>query len=230
MGPEHCIYCGDWYECRDHVIPINYEQSYRDFKPGATVKCCTECNSFLGDRGYHTIQKRAKYLVKAYVRNRARYLNLPDWELSDLDKLGYNLRTSTENKLAKKYVYSQKLENLELVSNGFLCRPFRYHLDAKTGRVTTATKNCLNCGLQFFNVDSKEVCGEYCNGRNKAKQVAAVFPLISNEEAERRLEDRSCLVCDISLTTTNERAYFCSNRCSNALNSARQEKEKNRSK
>lgn len=225
---DHCIYCGDWYECRDHVVPINYEQPYRDFKPGATVKCCTECNSFLGDRAYHTVQARAKYLIKAYVRNRMKFLNTPEWARWELGELGYNLRTALECRLAKKYLYTQKLENLELVSAGFLCRPFRYHLDAKTGRVTTATKKCINCGVEFFNASTAEFCGEYCSGRYKAKQVASAFPLISEDDAERRLDDRLCLVCEVPLSTTNRRAYFCSSQCSNAVNRALHGKEKSK--
>jgi hypothetical protein len=216
---DHCIYCGDWYQCRDHVIPINYQKTYRDFVPGSTVKCCTECNSLLGDRAHHTIQARAKYLVKAYIKNRKKFLNFPEWEREEIRELGYNLGTGVQTGLAKKWLYLMKLDNLERVGEGYECRPFRYQRKKDEIVGTSAEqKKCLGCRTAFYNVTGSEFCSEYCNSQHKVMLVTKAFPLLTEEDVESRLLDRQCLVCALTLRTTNKRAYFCSKACLNALN------------
>lgn len=122
-GAEHCIYCGDYYQCRDHVIPVSYNQVYRDYKHGATVYCCNECNSLLSNKAYFTIQDRASYLLEAYRKKRWKEITFPEWRINEVKELGYNLRTMVERSLKLKSLYLSKLENIELVSQGFPIKP-----------------------------------------------------------------------------------------------------------
>lgn len=214
---DHCIYCGDWYECRDHVIPISWQQTYRDYKPGSTVKCCKECNSFLGNKPFHTIQSRATYLINAYLINRKKDFNFPNWEANEIRELGYNLRTSVLNKLARKKVYLRKLENLEFVSNGYECKPFRVDLEKDSTNTLSSSKKCLNCGSIYYNAKNNQFCSIYCTTESKAKMVNSLFPTTRIEEVLLRVENRKCIVCETDITSRKNTVYYCSSKCRNII-------------
>jgi len=119
FGTEHCIYCGDYYQCRDHVIPVAYASVFRSYKPGTTVHCCRQCNTLLGDKAHFTIQDRANYLATAYREKYAKEITFPYWEEHELAEMHYNHRKQIEKKLRLKVTYLKKLDNLELCSQGF---------------------------------------------------------------------------------------------------------------
>lgn len=216
--PDYCIFCGDWHLCRN--ISVISARANQESNPASKAKCCNECSGFLSGKLFRTLELTAKYLIEAYIQNRKKDLNFPDWEESELKGLGYNLMTSTESKIARKKVYMLKIENLELVSNGFECKPFHDYLNKESKTVLASSKKCLNCGMVFFNVKKNDYCSQYCNGQHKAKLVAEHFFAISQNEADWRLEERKCLVCEVPLKTSNGNVFFCSNPCTQAFNRA----------
>ena len=174
MDYEHCIYCGDWFQCRDHIIPISYCQTYRDYKRGATVYCCKECNTLLGDRAHFSISSRAEYLIEAYWVKRRKFLTFPEWTADEIMRLGYNLRDGIARKMATKRIYLKKLENLELVSQGFNCHSFwadgsvnrdgLVDLETLTYNPNLFIKNCLVCGELFVtNKEKRLLCSRICS-------------------------------------------------------------------
>lgn len=126
-----CVYCGDYFQCRDHTIPISYSQTYRDYKPGSTVKSCSECNNALGGKPLFTTTERAEYLLEWYQKRRKKYIEFPDWSDDEVDEMGYNIRVMVIQRRYLKQLYLAKLHNLELTSVGFSPRRIREFRDEK---------------------------------------------------------------------------------------------------
>lgn len=115
-----CVYCGDYYQCRDHIVPVAWESVYRTYRPGDTVPCCSECNSYLGDRPIFTLEDRAHYLVDAYITKRRDILSYPLWTEAEIEALGYSLREPIRRTMYLKDLYRLKLSNLCLSESGSL--------------------------------------------------------------------------------------------------------------
>jgi len=123
IGNEHCVYCGDYFQCRDHVIPVSYASVYRTYRPGDTVHCCTQCNTLLSNVAHFTVQDRAAYLMERYRQRFWKFIIFPPWRGADVLELGYKLRLQVEKSLKLKALYLTKLRNLELVSEGHSIEP-----------------------------------------------------------------------------------------------------------
>lgn len=115
----YCVYCGDWSQCRDHVIPVSYSQTYRNYRVGDTVPCCHLCNTLAGDSLHFSVQSKSRYLVDRYLKKFKKVLKIPDWSPSDLRDLDYGLRTFVESRLYLRELVESKLCNLRRVSDGF---------------------------------------------------------------------------------------------------------------
>lgn len=132
---KHCVYCGDWYQCRDHIIPISYNQNYRNYKHGDTVSCCSICNLLAGDSVHFSIISKAKYLYQKYSKKYKKVLKFPKWTNQELIELDYSLSNIIIRRQHLKKLIILKLENLELVSNGFepkILNSFKNHKEAFT--------------------------------------------------------------------------------------------------
>lgn len=63
---NHCTYCGEREECRDHVIPISSYRHRRapiDNPHGIQTFCCNRCNSILGSKVFPTFQARIIFVL-----------------------------------------------------------------------------------------------------------------------------------------------------------------------
>lgn len=114
-----CVYCGDFYQCRDHVIPLAWLRVYRDYRPGETVYCCMMCNQSAGSYPARNVQDKAFYLIHRYQHKYAKVLALPNWEEDEIDELEGMLKDYIKGNTYLKQVLMRKLENLDLVSLGF---------------------------------------------------------------------------------------------------------------
>jgi hypothetical protein len=111
-----CVYCGDWYQCRDHYIPVYWSGRPRTYESWEVVPCCIECNSILGGQPIFGLQERAKHLIFKYTK-RLRPLNrIPEWSEAELEEMGYNMRTQIKSYLLMRDVYEHKLINLRYVA------------------------------------------------------------------------------------------------------------------
>lgn len=128
-----CIYCGDWFQCRDHVIPVSWQQVFRDYKKGKTVKCCHLCNNLAGDSVHFSPLSKAEYLIKRYQKKFKKILKLPDWSLEKINQLDYSLCSYVIHRQHLKRLIISKLKNLDRSSCGLDVEPlisFKNHEDA----------------------------------------------------------------------------------------------------
>lgn len=116
---ERCVYCGDWFECRDHVIPRAFLRVYRDYRRNETVHCCALCNQLAGDYVAYSTGEKAAYLMARYERKYKYWLELPVWTGAELKGLRYSLRTRVACNEALRRLIAFKIRNLDLVSLGF---------------------------------------------------------------------------------------------------------------
>lgn len=63
-----CVYCGDFVECQDHVIPVAYNSGNRAIDTGRTVDCCNMCNNLAGDFIAESVIQKAIHLEYWYQR------------------------------------------------------------------------------------------------------------------------------------------------------------------
>jgi hypothetical protein len=119
MTVDCCVYCGDWFECRDHVIPLAFMRVYRDYRKGETVHSCAICNQLAGAYVSYSVGEKAVYLLTCYERKYKRWLELPVWTRPEVGELRYTLRTRVRLNEAFRRLIVAKLRNLDLVSMGF---------------------------------------------------------------------------------------------------------------
>ena len=106
-----CVYCGDFYQCRDHYICCNWLGS-RSYQEAEIVPCCNECNYFLKDKPIFTIADRSRFLYTCYQSRARQFIEMPEWSQEELAEMGYNMRNKILNSLALKEIYHAKLTNL----------------------------------------------------------------------------------------------------------------------
>lgn len=113
-----CIYCGDWFECRDHVIPVSFTSMKRNYERGTTVPSCNLCNIMLSNRMLWTVERKVEYLILAYKKRFRKILRLPVWTEDEIKVLDFGLRSIVINGQYMKEIINLKLNNLRLVSTG----------------------------------------------------------------------------------------------------------------
>lgn len=120
---SHCVYCGDFNECQDHVIPVAYNSGNRRLDRGITVDCCNMCNSLAGDFVAETIIQKAIYLEDRYQRKHK--VGGPRWTREELKELHGGLKNYVEKKQFANLLIGAKLKNLDRVINGYKPNPIR---------------------------------------------------------------------------------------------------------
>ena len=159
-----CIYCGDANQCRDHVIPVSVSASFRSYKPGATVPCCTTCNTLAGPFPATSVQQKAHHLIKRYNQRFRRVLSIKatreDAEAFPSDS---KIRQKLVDDLTLKERIEAKLANLEQVCEGF------DPVSLANGQPASARlpeKLCI-CGETFTPKRSFQIhCGPPCRVRS----------------------------------------------------------------
>ena len=96
---DACAYCGIFADTYDHVPPLSYVHSLglAHFEDNGIrlyrVPACRECNSLLANSCAATVSKRRDYVKKKLRARYAKHLASAKWEPSELEELGFNLRT-----------------------------------------------------------------------------------------------------------------------------------------
>jgi hypothetical protein len=114
-----CVYCGDFYECRDHVVPVSWLRVFRDYREYETVACCFMCNRLAGDYPATSLCDKAFYLLRRYEFKYQKILALPHWDQSEINELKGSLKERVKRNQFLKELLKRKIDNLELVMNGF---------------------------------------------------------------------------------------------------------------
>jgi hypothetical protein len=113
-----CVYCGDWYECRDHPVPVSYSDVYRTYRRGETVPACVMCNNLLGAHIFSSMNDRSEFLLGRYERRFAKIMRFPEWASSEIDDLDWGLRCLILMKMHAKLIAKSKISNLVVTSMG----------------------------------------------------------------------------------------------------------------
>jgi len=120
---SHCVYCGDFNECQDHVIPVAYNSGNRKIDSGVTVDCCNMCNALAGDFVAETIIQKAIHLEDRYQRKYK--VSGVRWTREELKELEGGLKNYVEKKQFATLLIEAKLRNLDRVINGRAPNPIR---------------------------------------------------------------------------------------------------------
>jgi len=123
VHPNFCVYCGDFNQCRDHVIPVSMSSVYRSYDYDETVDCCMMCNSLAGDYPAANIRDKAQYLRHRYIHKYRKLLKIPHWKNGELRELSHNLRNHTKASENLHRLIDRKLDNLVIASLGSLPIP-----------------------------------------------------------------------------------------------------------
>lgn len=120
-----CSYCGDYNECQDHLIPVAYNSGNRAIDNGATVDCCSMCNSLAGNFVSFSVEQKAAYLRHCYFAKFGKYLTRQRWTIKQINELQGMLRDYISSKQFLSALLEAKLENLLRVAQGHKIKPIR---------------------------------------------------------------------------------------------------------
>jgi len=89
---EHCVYCGEPSECRDHVIPFSFLSlsDSKRYEIGPQALSCKNCNLILGNRSFDTFDERCKWISNNLGQRRRK--SGPLWERHEINQLKGKLR------------------------------------------------------------------------------------------------------------------------------------------
>lgn len=115
-----CFYCGSHADSIDHVIPqatirqlvaLQDGQITKDMLRNRALKvwACRECNSLAGCSLQDSLAARKAYVRASLIRKYRHIIELPVWQLADLDELGYCLRNHVENAAKFKEFIIQRI-------------------------------------------------------------------------------------------------------------------------
>lgn len=141
LKPNHCIYCGDWYQCRDHIVPILVDAVERSYDPRKTCHCCSLCNNLAGDYWAESIEDKAQHLLARYRRKFRVVLFQNSWSDSELDDLMGGLHEFVRSKQNMKRLIEAKVDNLIRVSSGIEALRLNEELFYQTGKKYGADKH-----------------------------------------------------------------------------------------
>jgi hypothetical protein len=116
---RYCVYCGDWFECREHLVPIDWSGNNLGYAVGEIVAVCQECSSLLSHCSKLTLSSRSEYLIRAYEKHAAKWLRIPLWSEQEFQEMGYNMQSQIRGALVLRSVYISKLRNLDLTELGY---------------------------------------------------------------------------------------------------------------
>ncbi len=109
-----CVYCGDLATCWDHVVPHGFINvgATRYYNSGVAPSC-QECNSLLSSQLFESLDMRLDWIA-AKVRSRYKKLiSSPDWEDSEIEELGPNLRRQMQKQIMSKLWIAGRIRYLD---------------------------------------------------------------------------------------------------------------------
>lgn len=111
-----CTYCGSTISItRDHVIPVSWSRPSRDYSAGDTVKCCSECNSTLGDVCAFSVETRAQFLIGSYIKKYRKIFKLPEWSDSDMEGMDETLKSTIKASMFEREFIVRRMSHLTAV-------------------------------------------------------------------------------------------------------------------
>lgn len=106
-----CYYCGDLATSRDHIFPQKYGDGKGDF-----VNACTECNVTLQAIAPESHYNRIKILAERLTKKYQLETFIPKWSESELEEMGYSLRTAIQHHMTKRDRARERVIHIEMVA------------------------------------------------------------------------------------------------------------------
>lgn len=122
-GSRTCVYCGEFAEETDHVLPVSYAFGLLSADPGLLkrykralyiVPSCRSCNSIAGDDvGFSGIKEKRRYIRAKLEEKHKKVLAQVDWAEDDVEELGPTLKSHVEHMQDKKAKLRRRLGKLK---------------------------------------------------------------------------------------------------------------------
>ena len=210
----NCVYCGDWYQCRDHPVSVAWSGYKRSYKPGEVVPACQDCNSRLNDVPIFDLDRRARYLKPLIEKRFRKWLELPEWEEEQLSNMGYNLTTQIHYSMMIREITILRLKNLDLVADGYSAIPITILNPKRTELNEVPNKKRHKDLLRSFICDEcgKKCSTQYPNQRFCSEDCSQKY---HNFERAKPSHLQNCKNCDTQFSTTLSKKKFCSDKCAN---------------
>ncbi len=188
---KHCVYCGDYFQCRDHVIPISYRSTFRHFSSGEIVPCCRQCNTLAGDHVALTVQEKVMFLQRKYEALLKRKKS-PVWTEGELRSLDFGLQTLVRRKSYESDLIRQKIKNLESVIFDLEITPIH------ESQLTPHTSDPVR---------------ELRTSVSKEETVVEILRQPVPDGVALPTKNRTCCICGSVLYSTSGVRRVCSKRC-----------------
>lgn len=107
-----CFYCNEYAHTIDHVPAVSIVRFYPQYKR-YKVKCCSTCNSILGNSFLNTFKSRCEFLIKRYTKRFARLINMPIWEREEIEELKGSLSKYIKIEQRNKILALDKINYLK---------------------------------------------------------------------------------------------------------------------
>ena len=104
-----CYYCGLIATSIDHFIPQTLTKRGFLTDEQLLIPACRECNSILGARVFRTLALRREAAKEGIRKKYRKFLNLPDWEIEEIEDLGWTLKSVIKRGQALKHLTRQRL-------------------------------------------------------------------------------------------------------------------------
>jgi hypothetical protein len=112
--PKYCIYCGEYPESLDHVIPYSFynftKTGYRKGHKKLVVYSCRHCNSILSNLMFSNFKKRRLYLRRRLFLKNKKILRIGNFSKNELDELEGNLKKMVRGGCFVKELLTKRLE------------------------------------------------------------------------------------------------------------------------
>lgn len=112
-----CFYCNEAADGLDHVPPISWVETYsKEFwkenqYPFATIPCCRDCNSALGNRRLFSVEDRLKFLESFYdAKFTKEYI---PWSEAEIREMGPFFQKSIRARQEKARIFLDKVQAVQ---------------------------------------------------------------------------------------------------------------------
>lgn len=105
-----CVYCGDYAEVYDHLLPISKYSSDAKKELMVKVPACFECNALANDYSPKSFEDKKQYIHNKIRHKYNNLLNTPNWEPNELKKLKGKLKKHITKSIELKNHILRRLE------------------------------------------------------------------------------------------------------------------------
>ena len=115
---KYCVYCGQYANTIDHVLPITFAYSVNLASPGVRkelgqglnkVPCCSECNTLASNTAFVSIVEKRRYIQKKLKTKYKRLLVFKPWDAEELSEVSQNLQDTITQSMHKRMLVESRV-------------------------------------------------------------------------------------------------------------------------